>query len=234
MKANLTFRLLSIGVIVFSLGHHMNAQNSLTAHAGFGSSNIEVRGTPFDPLINPYIQPIAQYNAGIQYAHALSRHFSVITGVQYASRGFAAREDFNVNVFGLDLPVGAEVVTRLAYVEVPVMAQVNITESGVSPYVKAGISAGYAFNAKMKPQVNALITWSLPQININLKNDLFNRVDVAALAGAGVSIPVESLGALHFDLTYRHSLNDMFQDKITNIQIRSHGVTAGVGFTMNF
>ncbi len=234
MKANLILRLVSVGVFVFCISHHVNAQHTLTAHAGYGTTNVEVSGTPFDPMIDPYIQPIAQYTAGLQYGYALSKHLSVITGVQYASRGFAAREDFNVNVFGLDLPIGAQVVTRLDYVEVPVMAQYNMTERGVRPYIKAGVSTGYAFNARMNPQVNALITWNLPQINVNLNNDLFNRVDVSALAGAGVSIPVESFGAVHFDLTYRHSLNDMFQDNITNIKIKSHGVSAGVGFTMHF
>ena len=232
MKANLTFRMLSVGAIVFFFNHQMLAQSYLTAHAGYGTSNLEVSGTPIDGLISPYIKPIAQYTAGIQYERAMSNRLAFITGLQYASRGFGAREDFNVNVFGLDLPVGAQIETRLDYIEVPLVAKYNLVEKGVTPYIKAGASTGYAFNGKITPKINALITWNLPAININLNNDMYNRVDVSALVGAGVIIPVLELGSLNFDLTYRHSLNDMFQDNI--VKIKSHGLSAGVGFTMRF
>lgn len=234
MKANLPFRLLSVGTVVFFIHHQMLAQSYLTAHAGFGTSNMEVRGTPIDGLISPYIKPIAQYTAGIAYERAMSNRLVLMTGLQYASRGFGAREDFNVNVFGLDLPVGAQIETRLDYIEVPLIAKYNLVEKGVTPYIKAGASTGYAFNGKITPKINALLTWSLPAIQINLNNDMYNRVDVSALVGAGVSIPIQEIGSIHFDLTYRHSLNDMFQDNITNIKIKSHGLSAGVGFTMRF
>ncbi len=234
MKANLIFRLLSVGALVFSFNHQMLAQSYLTAHAGYGTTNVQVSGSSIFDVVNPYIKPIAQYTAGIEYERAMSRHFSFITGAHYASRGFGAREDFNIDVFGIDLPVGAQIVTRLEYIEVPVMVKYNLVEKGVTPYIKAGASTGYAFNGTITPKINALITWNLPSININLQNDLYNRVDFSAIAGAGVSIPVEALGSFHFDLTYRHSLNDMFQDNITNIKIKSHGVSAGIGFTMSF
>ncbi len=234
MKANLKLRLLSVGAIVFFFNHQMLAQSYLTAHAGFGTTNIQVTGAPFYDVINPYIKPIAQYTAGIQYERALSNHLRVLSGAQYASRGFGAREDFNINVFGLELPVGAQIETRIEYIEVPLVAKYHFVEKGVTPYVKAGASAGYAFNGTITPKVNAIINWNLPKININLKNDRYNQLDISALVGAGVSIPVEEMGSFHFDLTYRHSLNDMFQDNITNIKIKSHGMSAGIGFTMNF
>jgi hypothetical protein len=234
MKANLTFRLLSVGAILFLINHPVQAQSYLTAHAGYGTTNLVVSGTPVDGLINPYIKPIAQYTAGIQYERSISNRLAFITGLQYASRGFGAREDFSVNVFGLELPVGAQIETRIDYVEVPLVAKYNFVEKGVTPYIKAGASTGYAFNGKVTPKINALVTWNLPQININLKNEMYNRVDVSTLVGAGVSIPVDELGSFHFDLTYRHSVNDMFQDNITNIKIKSHGLSAGIGFTMRF
>lgn len=234
MKANQIFRLLSVGALVFIFNHQMLAQSYLTAHAGYGTTNIQVNGTPIDGIIKPYIKPIAQYTAGIQYERAMTSQFSLITGAQYSSRGFGAREDFNVNVFGIDLPIGAQIETRIDYVEVPLVAKYNLVKEGVTPYVKAGASTGYAFNGTITPKINALISWNLPDININLKNNMYNRLDVSALVGAGVSMPIEKFGAIHFDLTYRHSLNDMFQDNSTNIKIKSHGLSAGIGFTMRF
>jgi hypothetical protein len=82
--------------------------------------------------------------------------------------------------------------------------------------------------------VNAIISWNLPAININLENDMYNRWDVSALVGAGLQIPTNDIGAVNIEVNYRHSLNDMFLDNITDIRIKSHGISAGIGYTMRF
>jgi len=82
--------------------------------------------------------------------------------------------------------------------------------------------------------VQAIINWSLPSININLDNDLYNRFDISAVAGAGVSIPTNTFGAINLEVGYRHSLNSMLQDNIADIGIKSHGFSAGIGYTMMF
>jgi hypothetical protein len=135
---------------------------------------------------------------------------------------------------GLDLPIGASLETRLNYLEVPMMLKYNITEEGIRPYIKAGVSAGYALDGKITPKIDALISWKLPAIDIPLENDMYNRFDISAIAGAGVSIPVHATGSIHFEATYRQSLNDMFLDNITNIRIKSHGLAAGIGYSVRF
>jgi hypothetical protein len=49
-----------------------------------------------------------------------------------------------------------------------------------------------------------------------------------------LKIPVGENGAIQIDANYRHSLNDMFLDNITDIRIKSHGLSAGLGYTMRF
>ena len=107
-------------------------------------------------------------------------------------------------------------------------------EGGVQPYIKAGASTAYAIDGKIQPKVNALITWKLPAININLQNDMYNRLDLSGVVGAGVDLPVGETGAIKLEANYRHSLNDMFLDKITDIRIKSHGLSASLGYTMRF
>jgi hypothetical protein len=213
---------------------HLQAQSSVTAFGSVGISNVEVNGLGLLDLVDPFIKPITQYTAGIQYERALNDNLSFVSGGQYSTRGFSAKESFNVDLFGIDLPINAKLETRLNYLEVPAMLKYSFGEQGIRPYVKAGASAGYAMSAKIQPKVDAIITWNLPAININLNNDMYNRLDVSALAGAGVSIPTGEYGAIQFDITYRHSLNDMFLDNITDIRIKSHGIAAGVGYTMKF
>lgn len=227
-------RQLMILVLALGLTSLVKAQDGITVHGSAGISDIEVNGLGFLDLADPYIKSIVQYTAGVQYEKALSPHFSLVTGGQYTSRGFGARETFNVDVFGLDIPLGASLETRLNYIEVPAMIKYNIGEGDVTPYIKAGASAAYAMSGKITPKVNAIINWNLPSIHINLNNDLYNRWDVSGVVGAGIAIPVGETGAFQIEANYRHSLNDMFLDKITDIRIKSHGLSAAVGYTMRF
>ena len=236
MTTNASFRILGSAASMFFLGLYQEAtaQSNITAVASVGSTNIELTGAGILDIADPYIKPITQYTAGLQYEKNLSRHFALITGAQYSSRGFAVREEFDLNVLGLDVPIGASIETRLNYLEAPLMVKYNFTEGGVTPYVKAGASAAYALNGKITPKVNALINWTLPSININLDNEIYNRFDLSAVAGAGVSIPTNEVGAFQFEVSYRHSLNNMLQDNIANLGIKSHGFAVGIGYTLTF
>ncbi len=197
-------------------------------------STIEVNGLGVLDIVDPYLHALPQYSVGLTYERAWSPQWSLVTGASYATRGFSAREDVAVNLFGLDLPFGARLNTRLDYVEIPVQVKYSFSTSGVTPYIKAGMSAGYALQGKIHPRVDAIISWSLPAININLENDLYNRWDVAALAGAGVQIPTNDIGALLLEVNYRHSLNDLFLDRLTDVRIKTHGWSAGIGYTIRF
>lgn len=226
-------RLTMMLAILMSTIMYVNAQTNITAFGSVGITEVEVSGLGVLD-VDPYIKPITQYTAGIQYERYLNPNLSFVTGGQYSSRGFGMKEDFNIDLFGIDLPVGASIETRLTYLEVPAMLKYEFGDGGVTPYVKAGASAAYAIDGKIQPKVNAIITWKLPAININLENDMYNRFDVSGLVGAGVNLPVGETGAVQFEVNYRHSLNDMFLDNITDIKIKSHGISAGLGYTMRF
>ena len=236
MKTNFSLR--NTGILAFflclAIYQPATAQTKITAFGSYGMSDIQVTGLGLLDLLDPYIKPIPQYTAGLQFEKELGRQFSVITGAQYTSRGFTAKENLNIDLLGLDLPIDARIDTRLKYVEVPLMLKYSIGSNAVKPYVKAGASAGYAFSGKLQPKVDAIITWNLPAISINLENDMYNRFDVSGIVGAGVDIPINETGSIQLDFNYRHSLNDMFLDKITDIRIKSHGFSVGVGYTMRF
>ena len=221
-------------VAMLCISYSASAQTTITAFGSAGISNVEVNGLGLLDLVDPFIKPIAQYTAGIQYEKSFNPNFSIVSGAQYTSRGFGMKEDINIDLFGVDLPVGASIETRLSYIEVPVMLKYAFGEGGVQPYIKAGASTAYAIDGKIQPKVNALITWKLPAININLQNDMYNRLDLSGVVGAGVDLPVGETGAIKLEANYRHSLNDMFLDKITDIRIKSHGLSASLGYTMRF
>ena len=236
MTTNLSTKNLSTAAIFFAVSFYQTvlAQSSVNVYGSMGPTNVEVSGLGILDVVDPYIKAINQYTAGIQYEKYFSRNLAVVTGAQYSSRGFGAREQFNIPVFGLDLPVGASLETRLQYIEVPLMLKYNLADRGVIPYIKAGATGGYAVSGKITPKIHALIDWNLPSININLDNNLYNRFDLSAVAGAGVSIPTNEFGAITMEATYRHSLNDMFLDNITDVRIKTHGLSFGIGYSVSF
>jgi hypothetical protein len=236
MKTNIVIRKMSwlLFVLITIMANSMEAQNKIGVSGMAGSSNIDFNGLGLLDLLDPYIKSIPQYSVGMVYERELNHQWSMVTGARYDSRGFTIREDLTIALFGLDVPVGARVNTRLDYLEVPLAIQYNIKSGGVSPYLKAGVSAGYALSGKIQPKVDAIISWNLPAVQINLNNDIYNRFDVSALASAGISIPTNDIGSLQLEVSYRHSLNDMFLDNITDIRIKSNGISAGLGYTMRF
>ena len=236
MKKKLSLRVKAVLAINLFFGFIQlaSAQTNLTAFGSYGVSDIQVSGLGILDLLDPYIKPIPQYTAGIQFGKEIGNHWDIVTGAQYSSRGFTARDKFNIGVFGLDLPVDARIDTRLEYIEVPLMLKYSIGDGNITPYIKAGATAGYAVSGKYQPKVDAIITWKLPAINVNLENDMYNRFDIAGIVGAGLNVPINETGALQFDVNYRHSLNDMFHDKITDIRIKSYGFSGGIGYTMRF
>jgi len=236
MKTNTVIRTMSLlpFLVLGIMSTTLKAQNKVGVVAEVGSSNIDVNGLGVLELIKPDIKSIPQYSAGLIYERQLNSQWSIVTGARYATRGFEMREDVNINLMGLDIPVGAKINTRLHYLEVPVAVQFNFTKRGISPYLKAGIAAGYAVEGKIQPYVDAIINWKLPAIPINLENDLYNRFDISAMGSAGISIPTNDIGSIQLEVNYRHSLNDMFQDNITDIRIKSNGIGGGISYTMRF
>ncbi|MEO6131703.1 MAG: porin family protein [Saprospiraceae bacterium] len=233
-KLSLRHKLTLVVLICLGIYPILQAQTKITAFGSYGIADIQVSGLGILDLLDPYIKPINQYTAGLQYEKEIGGRVSFLSGAQYTSRGFTAKEDFNVNVIGLDLPVGARIDTRLQYVEIPVMLKYTIGGKGITPYIKAGASTAYAVSGKLQPKIDAIISWKLPAININLQDKMYSRFDLSAVVGAGVNIPTNETGSIQFDINYRHSLNDMFLDKITDIRIKSHGLSAGLGYTVRF
>jgi hypothetical protein len=236
MKTNSVIRTTSLlpFLVLVIMVNPLKAQHKVGVTVEAGSSNIDVNGLGILDMVAPYIKSIPQYNAGLVYEWQMDPQWSVVTGARFASRGFEMKDDVNINLLGLDLPLGARINTRLHYLEVPAVIQYHFVKKGISPYLKAGVAAGYAIEGKIQPYVNAIINWKLPAIPINLENESYNRFDISAMGGAGVSIPTNDIGSIQFEVNYRHSLNDMFQDKITDIRIKSNGISAGISYTIRF
>lgn len=236
MKTHVCTSGYGVGAFMICLLTHtdIHAQSDLTIQAAAGGGQVMLQNAGVLDIADPYIKSIPQYTVGVSYEKALSNHFSMLAGVQFASRGFGVREEFGIDLFGVDIPVSASIETRLHYLEVPLAVKYYLRDHGVMPYVSAGINTAYAVSGKINPKAEVIIPWSLPSIPLDLNDDIYQRYEVSATAGTGVVVPVSESGAFHFSVSYRHGLSDMLNDPVTDFTIRSNGFTAGVGYTFIF
>ena len=90
MTTNLSTRNLSTAAIFFTVSFYqlVLAQSSVNVYGSIGPTNVEVNGLGILDVVDPYIKPITQYTAGLQYEKYFSRNLALVTGAQYSSRGF--------------------------------------------------------------------------------------------------------------------------------------------------
>jgi hypothetical protein len=209
---------------------------ALSAHSQFQvgiKGNYATTGATVNGIADflPSPNHIDNYSVGIFGQYSLGNGFSFQPELLLSQKGFSVREDFDVNIFDFDVPLGIEARTKIKYVEMPLLAKYTFGEN-VGFYLEGGPSLGYAVDADIEERAHLLIDFNIGQQDIDLSKDLYNRWEVAGLVGAGVTIPA---GAASIDLgmRYQHSITDMLDNPIIDVRLRNYGLSFGAGIKFN-
>ncbi|MBP9933073.1 MAG: PorT family protein, partial [Chitinophagaceae bacterium] len=111
----------------------MQAQISIGAHAGIHSNNVQIKGIADSWLPENRYWTGAQ--AGLFVELPLTENLSFQPGLQYIEKGFRVKEGFDFNIGAIPVPIGAEAITRLQYIEMPMLMKYTFGESIIKPYV---------------------------------------------------------------------------------------------------
>jgi len=195
----------------------------------FADASTEV----FIDNVNNAPKASAALGIGVFSEIPLNASFSFVPELQYIQKGFTLNEGFNTSVFGMGVPVGAKVTTRLNYLEAPLLLKGKINTGAVNLYAVAGPSFGYATSGTLQPKVTVLIDFNLPETDINLSNDIYDRKDIAGIIGGGAELPIGT-GNLFADVRYQHSFTNIIKDPIADINISNKGVQLSVGYSYAF
>ena len=223
------FKILALSFIMLGT-LTLSAQTTLGGRIGANFGLASVNGLA--DLVTPDISPLNTFTGGITINQRLDDRLSVSSGVFYKRKGFIASEMVGVDVFGVDIPVGGSLETRLDYLEVPLLLNIAFnTSNKIQPYVEFGPAFSYAIQGELQPTAQVIIEFNLPKVDLDLTKDIYNRFEVAAQAVAGLKIPY---GAGIFDLgvSYTHAFTDMLNDPILNVEIRNFGIGVHAGFAM--
>jgi hypothetical protein len=161
------------------------------------------------------------------------QNFSFQPEILYSKKGFTVNEATSFNLLGLDVPIGGKVTTSISYIETPLLAKVKLGKGKTKIYGIAGPSIGYATSAKLQPKVTLLIDFNLPEINIDLSDNIFNRTDISGIIGGGAEYSTMS-GKLFTDLRYQHSFSNIINNPIADLSVKNSGFQLTVGYSHAF
>ncbi|THH40028.1 porin family protein [Neolewinella litorea] len=216
------FALLSTGLLT--------AQASWGIRAGAGQTALR-SGQIFDPLTDR-LEPLGNISLGAFAELPLTGYIAFRPGLEYSSRGSSLGLTDKVEVFGVQLPVGARAKTRFNYIEAPLLVQVNLpTESAIQPYAIAGPTLGYATGGRVTTAARAVVELNLYGTDLDLDAIGYERFHVGVIGGLGARARLGENTGLFMEARYEHGLSQPYDVPVIRDKVGFRGWNVGAGVT---
>jgi hypothetical protein len=170
-------------------------------------------------------------SAGIIYGRNLDKHWILMTGVNFARRGAESLFEKGITVFDNTYDVGAKLVHKMDYLEIPVLFlyKFNSAKNSFTPYVFAGPQFSYESSYKIDVKAHLLIDFNILRYDVDLSNNIFNRYDLSAVAGAGMSFPVKN-GVVNLDARYIYGISDILDNPLLDLNLKHRNIRIGISY----
>lgn len=201
---------------------------------GVQSANVKVPGFIGDISQIPDFKSITTFNIGAVSEIGLHENFAIQPELNFTQKGFKIKESFDVNLFGIDLPIGATALSKFNYLELPLLAKAKFGNEKSKFYVLAGPTVGYAMSGKLHTRANLLIELDLFETPINLDAIGYERFEIGGMAGAGVSFNTGGGSQLFFDVRYSHGFSQPYDIPVVRERVQHNSLGVNVGFTVPF
>src|SRR5690606_6604403 len=96
-------------------------------------------------------------------------------------------------------------------------------------YITAGPTFGYATSGRIDTKARVLVDFDLGSTNINLDNINYNRFEVGATAGAGLSCSTP-FGKFFADVRYSRGFTELYDFPLINERVSNKGFGVNAGF----
>ena len=209
----------------------MTAQTEIGVRTGVAFNNSNISGAVGDIL--PDTKSHLGYSIGVYADIAMNSSFSFHPELAFTSKGFSMNQGTNFDLLGIDIPFGVSAVTNMNYIETLALMRYKIGSGPIRAFVEAGPGIGYATSAYIQPKATLLLEFNLPQIDIDLSGDTYNRTDFTANIGTGIEYDTGQ-GILGANIRYSHGLANVLNDPIINTKITHQSINLGVSYGMRF
>ncbi|GJM35605.1 MAG: hypothetical protein DHS20C18_46060 [Saprospiraceae bacterium] len=217
----------AIVTMLMVIAASLQAQVSVGLKSGLNWANVST--TEALGSITPDFKSLDEFNFGIVAEVGITDYFAVQPELNFVKKGFALNEGLDAELFGVNIPLGVMAESRFNYVEVPVLAKLKVGSDRVKAYAVAGPTFGYATSGKIDTKAKVLVEIPLGSIPINLDNINYERFEVGAVVGAGVSIDT-GFGQLFADARYSHGFTELYDIPLVNEKVKNQGFGINLGF----
>lgn len=160
----------------------------------------------------------------------VSDRVSIRPEISYVQKGFVVDEGFDLSIGNWDLPLGARVAYQTRYVELPVLAKINLNEGPVQVYMLAGAAAGYAANGRIRTRTSGIFRSQPIDVDMNMNTLGYNRWDFSAIGGLGFSAEAGP-GKFFVETRYEHGFSRQYDLPFLQLPIRNRGLSASIGYS---
>jgi hypothetical protein len=224
-------RNLLTALIVALISSFAIAQTSIGFRGGYGSSNIRT-DKELDAIADQFDNSSA-LSFGVFADIPFGDIISFRPGVELNRRGTTLAVTGDQQVFGVNLPIGAQAKTRFTYIDVPLLFQATLpTEGIIKPYAFAGGSLGYATSGNIRTTATVIIEFNLMTTNIDLDAINYERFHAAAIGGLGVKANLAPGFNAFIEGRFEQSLTQPYNVPVIAAQTGFKGVNFGAGIAI--
>ncbi|MFZ1749958.1 MAG: porin family protein [Saprospiraceae bacterium] len=222
---------LHIATILLCFAFSANSQISVGVKVGANMADTRVDGSLQN--LAPNQTTFAGYTFGVIADIPVINQFSFRPELNYIQKGFTVAQSFDVEIIGIDMPIGAKARTRINYVEMPLLMKYNLGNETAKAYIIAGPNVSYAANAELRPVASLLIDFNLPSINIDLGNNIYNRWELSGTLGAGGEVKAGN-GKIFADARYNIGFTNMLNNPVVDLRLKNQGFNLSAGYAYTF
>lgn len=218
-------RIILIIAAIFTLQSINYAQDHIGISVGAGMNNIST--PPVVDILGADISFMPSLQAGFLFEHQLNTHFSLAINPSWVSKGFQMKESLPINVWGLEIPLGARIRNRYDFIEIPVTLKYKTAGAPLRATFEVGPTVGYAVQGKLKTQANFLFDIDITNIDIPL-GSAFNRWEIGATARAGLEWDTGK-SVVFMNAGINRSFTELFDLGVLQSDIRNYSFAMNVG-----
>jgi hypothetical protein len=225
-------RTLLTALIVALISSFAIAQTSIGFRGGYGSSNIRT-DKELDAIADQFDNSSA-LSFGVFADIPFGDIISFRPGVELNRRGTTLSVTGDQQVFGVNIPIGAQAKTRFTYIDVPLLFQATLpTEGIIKPYAFAGGSLGYATSGNIRTTATAIIEFNLMTSDIDLDAINYERFHASAIGGLGVKANLAPGFNAFIEGRFEQSLTQPYNVPVVAAQTGFKGVNFGAGVAIS-
>jgi len=170
----------------------------------------------------------------VGYGYHFTENWSLKTGVEYDQKGFSLNEGTNINLLGLDLPIGVKAEASLNYIELPLLMRYSYGTKSLGFYAQAGAVLNYGISGEISPKANFIIDFNLPSYQVDFTDNGFRRMGSALQIGLGSTIGLTNGDFIDLGVNYQKGLSSIYETPIVDTALKASDISLGISYAKNF